>query len=1381
MSGLEGAILARANKGLASVILSRKLYAIFSKWEADTSLLNDLKVQLNCVEALLCDAEEKQLVEENDNVEIWAQKARFAIYDAEDSLDNILVEMPAKWNKVHTKNSDLAESSSTVATSYKKTIEEELVKIIDTLKDIAIQRDDLGLKEKHELTSYREAGRLFSSLANNKSSIHGRSEDQHEIMSMLNSREGDDDDLRVIPIVGISGLGKTTLACLVFHKYKSLNRSFGLPSWLEHLVQREDNDSNTLPSDVKGWACDSDDEFESIREDNSSNPFLFDANEWASGSDDDFDSKREDNSSDSLIFDVKGWTHGSYDDYDSTHIIKSLLESVTGQESKVGNNLKLLQQQLKKQLQGKKFFIVLDDFWTNDPQNWNVLSTFFSVGAPGSRVIVTTRGENVARIVTTSPNFFYKLEKLSRDESWFFFEEIVFRGRNSSKHLVLTDIGLDIVSRCKGLPLEIKMIGGLLLSKGNDEIEWRTVLNNKIWGNSKIIPSLRLSYYDLPLGVQKCFACCSIFPKDYLFTLEEVMMLWIGEGLIEKFCEGNQYEDVARIYFNHLCSKVFFQESSSGRSEEFVMHKVIHDLALSVSRCADLDIVNMQYRRLSYIQGKDESLLNNMSRTKVHHLRTFLPLRESGFPKKEGGFYFNNKLFGDLLSNFKLLRVLSLSGYVISELPDSVGDMKLLRYLDLSCTDIDHLPDNICRLYSLQILLLSGCRNLKRLPSEVCNLVNLRHLYIDGTNLKEMPDGIGRMKNIQTLSSYVLGEGKSKQMREFKELVHLQGKLLISGLNNVKDPQDVVFAGFKRKKGLEELVLEWETIDDEKDLDATEALKNFDWLIREVRRKRGCEQDEKVLDAIEAHKNLKSLTIKGYGGKRLSDWIVGVSPSFTAMVSLCIINCFNCEALPPLGNLPFLKHLEMLRLNRVESFGEEFYGDSDTNSFQSLEKLTVDGMKALKTWCFPGGGRVAFKMLDDLTIRNCCNLKKIPHCFPSLTQLFIGYCDSLLEICSADEEGSNSITPCQHHPFQSIRIFSCHRLIKIPNSFTNSDNFEIDRCQNLVSGIRLQHVRKLSLTDNGNSLQARSPLQYCRYDLMEELTVYSSLSDFHNAETYRCTSLKRLELTIPRRSKFSFDEVRIRLPPNLSDFTIRGSDNTLHYDIRNLMAEISNLRSLTKLDLSGLASGSFPDVDLPSTLKSQLAIALQSKAFQANSSVAVAEVSRSCGLNTVVSSSVYRQPSQLWSLFRLYILITVVVSMSCQTATTLHTLHIERCPELSVTGDGFPVNLRSLDIIFCGKMKPFINMVVPTLTSLTHLHLEGFQDISSLDHCLVESIQTLTIKSFPRLESLSRALQNLKHLRHLDVKDCPLVNPKSWTVLQKEAPSKAVGTGDIYY
>jgi Leucine-rich repeat (LRR) protein len=104
--------------------------------------------------------------------------------------------------------------------------------------------------------------------------------------------------------------------------------------------------------------------------------------------------------------------------------------------------------------------------------------------------------------------------------------------------------------------------------------------------------------------------------------------------------------------------------------------------------------------------------------------------------------------------------VLSLSGYRIYELPESIGDLKHLRFLDFSRTEIKNLPDSVVTLYNLQTMILEHCSYLKKLPSTFCNLVNLRHLNIRGANaLEGMPPQMGKLTCLQSLWEKVVVPG----------------------------------------------------------------------------------------------------------------------------------------------------------------------------------------------------------------------------------------------------------------------------------------------------------------------------------------------------------------------------------------------------------------------------------------------------------------------------------------------------------------------------------------------------------------------------------------------------------------------------------------------
>ncbi|KAL7203601.1 hypothetical protein ACSBR2_016798 [Camellia fascicularis] len=237
-------------------------------------------------------------------------------------------------------------------------------------------------------------------------------------------------------------------------------------------------------------------------------------------------------------------------------ITKLILESVTLQTCSF-HGLDQVQVQLKQALAGKKFLIVLDDVWNKKYSDWNVLKSPFVDGAQGSKVVVTTRNKDVARMMGAVE--LHDIEVLSDDDCWLLFAQHAFECRSIDANPNLVSIGKKIVEKCKGLPLAVMTLGGLLRCKERDE-EWVHVLRSKIWDlpheESDILPALRLCYHHLPLHLKQCFAYCSIIPNDYEFEEEELVLLWMAEGFIEQQRE-KQMEDVGGEYFRELLSRSF--------------------------------------------------------------------------------------------------------------------------------------------------------------------------------------------------------------------------------------------------------------------------------------------------------------------------------------------------------------------------------------------------------------------------------------------------------------------------------------------------------------------------------------------------------------------------------------------------------------------------------------------------------------------------------------------------------------------------------------------------------------------------------------------------------------------------------------------------------
>ena len=141
-----------------------------------------------------------------------------------------------------------------------------------------------------------------------------------------------------------------------------------------------------------------------------------------------------------------------------------------------------------------------------------------------------------------------------------------------------------------------------------------------------------------------------------------------------------------------------------------------------------------------------------------------------------------------------------------------------------------------------------------------------------------------------------------------------------------------------------------------------------------------------MLNNLQPHSNLKRLTIYRYGGSRFPYWFEG--SSILNMVSLRLWDCDNVSAFPPLGQLPSLKHLYMVRLRGVERVGAEFYGAEP--SFVSLKALSFKGMSKWKEWSCLGGHGGEFPRLKELYIEDCPMLTgDMPTHLPFLTKLEI--------------------------------------------------------------------------------------------------------------------------------------------------------------------------------------------------------------------------------------------------------------------------------------------------------------------------------------------------------------------------------------------------------
>ncbi|PNX87557.1 CC-NBS-LRR resistance protein, partial [Trifolium pratense] len=149
--------------------------------------------------------------------------------------------------------------------------------------------------------------------------------------------------------------------------------------------------------------------------------------------------------------------------FDVKTILKKMLESLT--KNKIDDTLSLdtLQNMLRDNLTDKRYLLVLDDIWNESYEKWAQLRTYFMCGAHGSKVVVTTRGTVVAQ--TMSVSVLYVLNCLIPEESWGLLKKITFGDDPIAVNQTTESIGKKIAEKCKGVPLAIRSLGGILQSK----------------------------------------------------------------------------------------------------------------------------------------------------------------------------------------------------------------------------------------------------------------------------------------------------------------------------------------------------------------------------------------------------------------------------------------------------------------------------------------------------------------------------------------------------------------------------------------------------------------------------------------------------------------------------------------------------------------------------------------------------------------------------------------------------------------------------------------------------------------------------------------------------------------------------------------------------
>ncbi|KAJ9672864.1 hypothetical protein PVL29_026210 [Vitis rotundifolia] len=331
---------------------------------------------------------------------------------------------------------------------------------------------------------------------------------------------------------------------------------------------------------------------------------------------------------------------------------------------------------------------------------------------------------------------------------------------------------------------------------------------------------------------------------------------------------------------------------------------------------------------------------------------------------------------------------------------DAFHEMNFLRELNFSGTGIKELPSSIGYLESLESLKLSDCLNFEKFPEIQGNMKCLKNLYLDNTAIKELPDSIGCLEALQTLSV----DGCSN-LEKFPEIQR--------NMRNLRN----LFAG---KTAIKELPCSIGHLTRLERLDL-ENCKNLSGLPSSIYGLKYLEElSLNGCSNVEAFSEIM-VDMEHLSGLYLSDMAITELPSsierLKGLEILELTNCENLETLPNnIGNLTRLSNLlvrnclklhklpENLRslqrcLKALDLAGCNLMEGAIPNDLWCLSSLQFLDVSENHIRCIPAG-IIQLSNLTELHMNHCPMLEEIPELPSSLRVIKAHGCPCLETLLS---------------------------------------------------------------------------------------------------------------------------------------------------------------------------------------------------------------------------------------------------------------------------------------------------------------------------------------------------------------------------------------------
>ncbi|CAA2983008.1 TMV resistance N-like [Olea europaea subsp. europaea] len=295
--------------------------------------------------------------------------------------------------------------------------------------------------------------------------------------------------------------------------------------------------------------------------------------------------------------------------------------------------------------------------------------------------------------------------------------------------------------------------------------------------------------------------------------------------------------------------------------------------------------------------------------------------------------------FPEVTGEMECLSELHLEGTAIKELPLSISNITGLVLINLSkCKNLKSLPNSICDLKCLQTLNLSDCLKLEKLPENLGEVKSLAELLVDGTAITQPPPSIACLTNLNILSfsrckrpkSGMFSGNLESSVSSISGMLHLQ-KLGLSRGNQTKGSLPPTRPSLSGLCSLKKLDLSSCDLLEEisADLDSLSSLEELD-----LSRNNFVEFPAKISELprlkivkLESCTNLESL------------------PDFPK--SIAVVNADDCHSLKSLANLSE-KHAFLRKVSFLNCF-KLFENEENHNAADKLLHSLLQGQAIINS------------------------------------------------------------------------------------------------------------------------------------------------------------------------------------------------------------------------------------------------------------------------------------------------------------------------------------------------------------------------------------------------------------------------------------------------